>query len=345
MSSPVNGPTTPRREPAPGAGGPVANDPSTEQQGTPRHATPQYAAPGDSAPHYATSHRAPGSAPQHAAPRATAQHAPRDAAQHSGTGTPALAVQDLTKFYGQSGRPAADHVNLTVPRGSFYGLVGRNGAGKTTTLSMATGLLRPSAGSVLVGGGSRDELLDVWRDPVTAKRRMGALPDGAHLFDRLTGRQLVTYSGLLRGMDRDLVAQRTEDLIVAMDLKDAAGRQVQDYSAGMTKKIALAAAMIHAPSLLVLDEPFESVDPVSAANIRSLLHQYTNSGGTVVVSSHVMDLVQRMCDHVAVMDQGRVLAQGTMDEVCAGMSLEDRFVSFVGGRTEAGEGLQWLRPE
>lgn len=333
MSSPVNGPTTPRREPAPGAGGPVANDPSTEQQGAPRHAAPsEHAAP-------------PEAAQRCAAPHATTQYAPRDPAPHSGTGTPALAVRDLTKFYGQSGRPAADHVNLTVPRGSFYGLVGRNGAGKTTTLSMATGLLRPSAGSVLVGGGSRDELVDVWRDPVTAKRRMGVLPDGAHLFDRLTGRQLVTYSGLLRGMDRELVAQRTEDLIVAMDLQDAAGRQVQDYSAGMTKKIALAAAMIHAPSLLVLDEPFESVDPVSAANIRSLLHQYTNSGGTVVVSSHVMDLVQRMCDHVAVMDQGRVLAQGTMDEVCAGMSLEDRFVSLVGGRTEAGEGLQWLRPE
>ena len=333
MSSPVNGPTTPRREPAPGAGGPVANDPSTEQQGASRHAMPpEHAAPPEAAQRYAV-------------PHATTQHAPRDAAPHSGTGTPALAVRDLTKFYGQSGRPAADHVNLTVPRGSFYGLVGRNGAGKTTTLSMATGLLRPSAGSVLVGGGSREELVDVWGDPVTAKRRMGVLPDGAHLFDRLTGRQLVTYSGLLRGMDRELVAQRTEDLIVAMDLQDAAGRQVQDYSAGMTKKIALAAAMIHAPSLLVLDEPFESVDPVSAANIRSLLHQYTNSGGTVVVSSHVMDLVQRMCDHVAVMDQGRVLAQGTMDEVCAGMSLEDRFVSLVGGRTEAGEGLQWLRPE
>ena len=261
---------------------------------------------------------------------------------------PALLIQDLTKVYGHPGpgaRPAADRVNLAVPRGSFYGLVGRNGAGKTTTLSMATGLLRPTAGTVWVGVGSQGRPVDVWADSVTAKRRMGVLPDGTHLFDRLTGRQLVTYSGLLRGMDRELVKERTEDLIHAMDLQDAAGKQVQDYSAGMTKKIALAAAMIHAPSLLVLDEPFESVDPVSAANIRSLLHQYTNSGGTVVVSSHVMDLVQRMCDHVAVMDQGRVLAQGTMDEVCAGMSLEDRFVSLVGGRTEAGEGLQWLRPE
>ncbi|CAL8898504.1 ABC transporter ATP-binding protein [Kocuria varians] len=266
-----------------------------------------------------------------------------DAAPHPDAA--ALVVRDLTKVYGHGSRPAADRVNLTVPRGSFYGLVGRNGAGKTTTLSMATGLLRPTAGTVLVGGGSRDDLVDVWRDPVTAKRRMGVLPDGAHLFDRLTGRQLVAYSGLLRGMDRQLVKDRTEDLIGAMDLQEAAGRQVQDYSAGMTKKIALAAAMIHAPSLLVLDEPFESVDPVSAANIRSLLHHYTEAGGTVVVSSHVMDLVQRMCDHVAIMDQGRVLAEGTMDQVRDGMSLEDRFVSFVGGRTDAGEGLLWLRPE
>ena len=314
MSIPPNGPTTPRREPDTGADEPRA------QQRPP--APPDLAQEGAPAP----------------SPAAHRDH-------HPGGGQAALVVRDLTKVYGHGGRPAADRVNLTVPRGSFYGLVGRNGAGKTTTLSMATGLLRPTSGAVLVGGGARDELVDVWRDPVMAKRRMGVLPDGAHLFDRLTGRQLIAYSGLLRGMDRQLVKDRTEDLVAAMDLQEAAGRQVQDYSAGMTKKIALAAAMIHAPSLLVLDEPFESVDPVSAANIRSLLHQYTQAGGTVVVSSHVMDLVQRMCDHVAVMDQGRVLAEGTMDQVCGGMSLEDRFVSFVGGRTEAGEGLQWLRPE
>lgn len=267
---------------------------------------------------------------------------------HPAPAPAALTVQDLTKVYGHPGpqnRAAADRVNLTVPRGSFYGLVGRNGAGKTTTLSMATGLLRPTSGRVLVGGGSQDQPVDVWADPVAAKRRMGVLPDGTHLFDRLTGRQLVTYSGLLRGMDRDVVSERTDDLIKAMDLEKAAGQQVQDYSAGMTKKIALAAAMIHAPALLVLDEPFESVDPVSAANIRALLHQYTQSGGTVVVSSHVMDLVQRMCDHVAVMDNGRVLAEGTVDEVRGEQSLEDRFVTLVGGRTEAGEGLSWLRPE
>ncbi|MCD1145660.1 ABC transporter ATP-binding protein [Kocuria sp. LUK] len=258
-------------------------------------------------------------------------------------GTPALSVRGLVRVFGRPGDPSAktavDRVDLDVPRGSFFGLVGRNGAGKTTLLSMATGLLRPTAGTVRVAGA------DVWREPRRAKQLMGVLPDGVHLFDRLTGRQLVTYSGLLRGMDRATVAERTEDLLRAMDLLGDAGTQVQDYSAGMTKKIALAGALIHAPSLLVLDEPFESVDPVSAANIRAILHGFVDGGGTVVVSSHVMDLVQRMCDHVAVLDRGRVLAAGTVDEVRAGASLEDRFVDLVGGRADGGEGLSWLRPE
>ncbi len=232
-----------------------------------------------------------------------------------------------------------EDVTFRIAAGDKIGLVGRNGAGKTTMLSMATGLLRPTAGSARVAG------VDVWAEPRRAKQLMGVLPDGLHLFDRLTGRQLVTYSGLLRGMDRGVVAERTEDLLRAMDLVADAGTQVQDYSAGMTKKIALAGALIHAPSLLVLDEPFESVDPVSAANIREILHGFVSAGGTVVVSSHVMDLVQRMCDHVAVMDRGRVLAAGTVDEVRAGATLEDRFVELVGGRRETGEGLAWLRPE
>jgi ABC-2 type transport system ATP-binding protein len=201
---------------------------------------------------------------------------------------------------------------------------------------MATGLLRPDYGQVWVHG------VDVWAEPLTAKRLMGVLPDGVRLFDRLTGEQLVTYAGLLRGMDRETVAARVPDLLRAMDLTNDAGTLVVDYSAGMTKKIALATALIHAPKLLVLDEPFEAVDPVSAANIRDILHDYVDSGGTVIVSSHVMDLVQRMCDHVAVIAGGNVLAAGTVDEVRAGASLEERFVQLVGGRTQA-EGLEWLR--
>ncbi|MEH0109247.1 ABC transporter ATP-binding protein [Tersicoccus sp. MR15.9] len=245
----------------------------------------------------------------------------------------ALSVRSLVKVFGS--KVAVNGIGLDVPAGSFYGLVGPNGAGKTTTLSMATGLLRPTEGSVLVRG------LGVWADPLAAKRTLGVLPDGVRLFDRLTGEQLVTYAGLLRGMDRATVAERVADLMTALDLTADAGTPVVDYSAGMTKKISLAAAMIHAPAVLVLDEPFESVDPVSAANIRQILHSYVDSGGTVIVSSHVMDLVQRMCDHVAVIAAGNVLAAGTVEEVRAGQSLEDRFVAMVGGRT-SGEGLSWL---
>lgn len=249
------------------------------------------------------------------------------------TGQEALALRGLTKVYGQWA--AADRVDLDIPAGSVYGLVGRNGAGKTTTLSMATGLLRPTAGAAFVHGA------EVWQDPLRAKSMVGVLPDGVHLFDRLNGRQLITYAGLLHGLDRDTVAARTEDLLTAMDLGDAATRPVTDYSAGMRKKVALAAAMVHSPKVLVLDEPFESVDPVSASNIRDILAAFARRGGTVVVSSHVMDLVQRMCDHVAIMKDGRILAAGTVDEVRGSSSLEDRFVELVGGRTES-EGISWL---
>ncbi|WP_237185874.1 ABC transporter ATP-binding protein [Rothia nasimurium] len=249
-------------------------------------------------------------------------------------GSAALEITNLVKVFGQ--QAAVDGVNLTVPRGSFYGLVGRNGAGKTTTLSMATGLLKPTAGQVLVGG------LDVWANPLDAKRRVGVLPDGVRLFDKLTGEQLLTYAGRLHGLDKATVAERTRDLLIAMDLTGAAGRQVSDYSAGMTKKIALACAMIHAPSLLVLDEPFEAVDPVSASNIQDILKAYVAGGGTVIISSHVMDLVQRLCDHVAIMNAGRILASGTVEQVRGGVTLEERFVELVGGRVVS-EGISWLQ--
>lgn len=246
---------------------------------------------------------------------------------------PAIEIRGLTKAFGQ--KVAVDRINLDIPSGSFYGLVGRNGAGKTTTISMVTGMLMPSEGTAYVRG------IDMWAEPLKAKAHLGVLPDGVHLFDKLTGEQLITYSGYLHGIDKETVASRVKDLLTAMDLTDAAGRAVADYSAGMTKKIALAAALVHAPSVLILDEPFEVVDPVSAANIQDILRGFVASGGTVIISSHVMDLVQRLCDHVAVMDSGRILAAGTVDEVRAGMSLEERFVQLVGGRTSS-EGLSWL---
>ncbi|WP_309082108.1 ABC transporter ATP-binding protein [Zhihengliuella sp.] len=252
------------------------------------------------------------------------------------TGHPhaAIAVRGLGKRFGE--KVAVNAIDLDVPAGSFYGLVGPNGAGKTTSLSMATGLLRPDAGRVWIHG------IDVWERPLEAKRILGVLADGVRLFDRLTGRQLVTYAGRLRGMDPTTVAERTEDLLRVLDLEDAASKLVVDYSAGMTKKIALATSLIHSPRVLVLDEPFEAVDPVSATNIRSILAGYVERGGTVVVSSHVMDLVQRMCSHVAVIAAGNVLAAGTVDEVRDGATLEDRFVDLVGGRAQGG-GLQWLQ--
>jgi ABC-2 type transport system ATP-binding protein len=249
-------------------------------------------------------------------------------------GAAALSIRGLTKAYGD--KLAVDNIDLDVPVGSFYGLVGPNGAGKTTTLSMATGLLRPNGGQALIHG------VDVWQHPLEAKRLVGVLSDGVKLFDRLTGAQLVTYAGLLNGMSRETVAERVGDLLELFDLAAAGGTLVVDYSAGMTKKIALACALIHAPRLLVLDEPFESVDPVSAANIRDILDGYVRSGGTVIVSSHVMDLVERMCDHVAVIASGRVLAAGTIDEVRGESTLENRFVDLVGGRRH-GEGPEWLR--
>ena len=246
----------------------------------------------------------------------------------------ALEIRGLVKAF--KDKIAVDGINLTIPRGSFYGLVGRNGAGKTTSLSMATGMLKPTAGEVFIDG------IDVWQQLLEAKKRVGVLPDGVFLFEKLTGEQLITYAGLLHGLDRKTVADRTADLLRAMDLEAAAGRRVSDYSAGMTKKAALACAMIHAPSLLVLDEPFEAVDPVSASNIQDILRAFVAHGGTVILSSHVMDLVQRLCDHVAIMNEGRILAAGTVTDVRGDLSLEDRFVELVGGRVKS-EGISWLQ--
>lgn len=244
-----------------------------------------------------------------------------------------LSIRGLTKRFGDV--IAVDGIDIEVRAGDFYGIVGPNGAGKTTTLSMITGLLRPDSGTVVVHG------TDVWGDPGEAKRHMGVLPDRLRLFDRLTGAQLLYYSGILRGLDAALVRSRSDDLARAFGLEDSMGRLVNDFSAGMTKKIALAAAMIHSPRILVLDEPFESMDPVSAATVSAILESYASAGGTVVLSSHSMDLVQRMCDHVAVVVDGQLLAQGTVEQVRAGRTLEERFIELTGGPRVA-EGLQWL---
>ncbi|TFD73907.1 ATP-binding cassette domain-containing protein [Cryobacterium gelidum] len=266
-------------------------------------------------------------------PAATASTQPAPKVAPIVQGPIVIEARGLIKRFGHNA--AVSNLDLTVRAGSFYGIVGPNGAGKTTSLSMITGLLRPTAGTVMVHG------IDVWARPSEAKRVIGVLPDRLRLFDRLTGAQLLYYAGTLRGLDNDTVRSRSADLAAAFGLEDALNRLVADYSAGMTKKIALACAMIHSPRVLVLDEPFESVDPVSAVNVTEILQKYVAAGGTVVLSSHGMDLIQRVCDHVAIIVQGRVLAAGTVDEVRGQKTLEDRFVELAGGRKVA-EGMEWL---
>lgn len=248
---------------------------------------------------------------------------------------PVLAIRSLRKQFGQ--HLAVDDLSLDVPAGTMLGLLGPNGAGKTTTLAMTTGLLQPDAGGAWVLGA------DVWEDPAAAKARMGVLPDGIRMFDRLTGAELLRYSGLLRGIAEADVLERSAELLEALGLADAGSTLVVDYSAGMKKKIGLACALIHAPRLLILDEPLEAVDPVSGETIRQILRAFVAGGGTVVLSSHVMELVESLCDRVAILAEGRLLAHGELDEVRAGVSLQQRFLDLVGSH-ELGEGtLAWLR--
>ena len=246
----------------------------------------------------------------------------------------ALAAAGLWKRFGT--KIAVAGADLAVPAGSFTGLVGPNGAGKTTLLSMATGLLRPDFGTVAVAG------RDVWSDPAAAKAALGVVSADARLFDRLTGREMLEYAGRLRGMAAAEARERADQLLAVLDLTADARRLIVDYSTGMRKKTALAAALIHNPPVLLLDEPFEAVDPVSAETIRRMLARYVASGSTVLFSSHVMELVERLCDRVAIIDHGRIITTGTTAEVCAGRPLQERFIELVGGRVDGGEGLQWL---
>ncbi|WP_292708566.1 ATP-binding cassette domain-containing protein [Microbacterium sp. 67-17] len=246
---------------------------------------------------------------------------------------PALVLRDIRKSFGDL--QALDGISLEVPVGSFYGIVGPNGAGKTTTLSIVAGLLRADSGEITIAG------VDAAAKPVAAKRLMGVLPDRFRTFDRLTGRQLLYYYGALRGLPPAEVERRTIDLARAFDLTESLGRVVSDYSAGMSKKIMLAGALIHSPRVLVLDEPFEAVDPVSSAAILDILQAYVAHGGTVILSSHGMELVERVCSRVAVIVAGSLVAEGSIDEVRGEVSLEERFVELVGGAGEL-EGLEWL---
>lgn len=245
----------------------------------------------------------------------------------------AINVQAACRHFGS--HVAVDNVDLVVPAGVLYGLVGPNGAGKTTLMSMMSGLLRPDSGVVEICGHN------LWTNPEQAKKPLGVLADSDQLLTRLTGLELVTYMARLQNVPKDDVQHRTETLMKRLSLWTARNKLVLDYSAGMTKKIALAAALIHRPKVLLLDEPFEAVDPVSAQTIRGLLADFVTSGGTVLLSSHVMELVEELCSHVAVMSEAKILAAGTLETVRNGGRLQERFLELVGPAGDSGD-LSWL---
>lgn len=246
---------------------------------------------------------------------------------------PAVQLKNLTKQYGS--KKAVDSINLEVPRGVFYGLVGPNGAGKTTTLSMLSGLLKPTSGGAEVLGN------DVWASHDAAMKSIGILMDDLSYPERLTARELFEYSGRLRGVTGGELSKRVNDLLEILELNEADSSLVIDFSTGMRKKAALGIALIHAPQVLILDEPFESIDPVSALAIERLLRQFVAKNGTVILSSHVMELVERLCSHVAVIVAGKIIASGSVKDVADGKSLYERFVNLIGA-PEIDKQLEWL---
>jgi ABC-2 type transport system ATP-binding protein len=246
----------------------------------------------------------------------------------------AIEVRGLRKSFGA--KEAVAGIDLDIAGGSLAGLVGPNGAGKTTSLSMMTGLLRPDSGRVLING------LDVWADPRAAKAVIGVVPAEARLFERLSGAELLEYAGRLHGLPAAEVRSRAAQLLDVLDLAQDAKRLVADYSTGMRKKAALGCALIHNPSVLFLDEPLEGVDPVSADAIRRLLTRFAGSGSTVLFSSHVMELVEQVCDHVSIINKGTIVATGTTEQVRGGKTLQRAFIDLVGSKADGSEGLSWL---
>lgn len=248
--------------------------------------------------------------------------------------SPALEIRGLCKTFGTF--RAVDNIDLVVRPGTFHGIVGPNGAGKSTTIGMAVGLVVPDAGEISILG------IDAVHDRGAARSLTGVLPDGLDLPERLTGAELLRYSAGLRGLSRSAAAERVTELIQVLGITKAAATPLADCSTGNRKKVGLAQALLHAPRLLVLDEPFEAVDPVSAASIRRVLRRFVDGGGTCVLSTHSMMLVEQMCDEVTVIHQGRVVAAGPVAEVAGGVALEDRFVELVGAEAGGADGLGWL---
>jgi ABC-2 type transport system ATP-binding protein len=250
----------------------------------------------------------------------------------------AIETHGLRKTFGDFA--AVDGIDLFVPRGSFYGFLGPNGAGKSTTIKCLTGLLRPS------GGTFRILDLDPAAEPIKVKRQVGVVPEDLALFDRLTGAETLSFVGRVHGIDHVELRERAKELLALMDLTKAANDLVADYSHGMRKKIALSAALLPAPRLLFLDEPFEGIDAIASRQIKDLLAAYVRTGGTVFLTTHILEVVERLCDYIGIIHRGRLAAQGPMAELRAGgqsgQSLEERFMDIVGVSPSTSPTLDWL---
>ena len=250
-----------------------------------------------------------------------------------------LAVQTigLTRTFGNF--RAVDGIDLAVPSGSFYGFLGPNGAGKSTTIKCLTGLLRPTSGSMVILG------IDPLADAVSVKRRIGVVPEDLALFDRLTAEETLTFVAQVHGIDSATAKQRSADLLDVMDLKSAGTTLVTDFSHGMRKKLSLAAALLPAPKLLFLDEPFEGIDAVASRQIKDLLLSFVGRGGTIFLTSHILEIVERLSTHIGVIAHGKMVAQGRIDELRSGAgsgkTLEELFIGLVGGDVKAHE-LTWI---
>ena len=268
---------------------------------------------------------------------------------------PAISTQGLTRRFGEL--VAVEDVNLRVAPGQFFGFLGPNGAGKSTTIKMLTGLLAPTAGRIEILG------LDLAAQGIEVKRQIGVVPEGMALFGRLTGAEYLNFVGRMYGLDRETAAKRAAELLDFMQLADQPKKLVTDYSHGMQKKLALAAAVIHGPKILFLDEPFEGVDAIASGTLKAMLQRMISRGATIFLTSHVLEIVERLCSHLAIIHRGRLVAQGSLEELRAGveaqaaaalpsadaggvpaekLTLEEIFLRIVGGARSADQELSWL---
>jgi ABC-2 type transport system ATP-binding protein len=266
--------------------------------------------------------------------------------------TAAVTTTDLTRRFGDF--TAVEDVNLTVAPGQFFGFLGPNGAGKSTTIKMLTGLLAPTSGSIHILG------LDAAANPIEVKRQIGVVPEGLALFGRLTAAEYLRFVGRMYGLDRATTADRTHELLDFMNLAAEPKKLITDYSHGMQKKLALAAAVIHGPKILFLDEPFEGVDAIAAGTLKNMLQRMIARGATIFLTSHVLEIVERLCSHIAIIDRGRLIAQGSLEELRAGtkplhtapngqsspqhLTLEEIFIQVVGAQQSPSEPTTAILP-